>query len=208
MLTKVAGELPGLLTHGHDIFVENSNTKISAESLSMQSGGARMPDATNKTHSQNLNNPANKPFVELLQILTERFHSFLTNDNENDSAMFGYNEDTHMMMCLQLILAEAGEGEGERGFHQDMWATTGAAIIGVSLLNSRAVTMQHCGSRNTEATFPLPRHSAYVLSGAARYGTLWNGLTKEFKHHVHPFMKDTSSNEADGPSTSKRQRRI
>jgi len=183
---------------GHDIKKRGSNSTIDRSSLTLTSGGACMPNATDKNHSQNLDNPANQPFMEMLQVLLDHFGHFLANENEDDTQMFGYHDEKHEMMCLQLILAEAGKGEGQRGFHQDMWATTGAAIIGTTLLNSRAMTMHHM---NTRATFSLPRRSAYVLSGAARYGTLWSGLKGEFRHCLHPFTKQTVSREAGDAST-------
>ena len=179
-----------------------------------ESGGTCMPDVgTGGNHSQNLDNPANQPFADLLDILIDRFGDYLSYKNDDDAQMFGYDDDKHMMMCLQLILAEKDRKKGERGSHQDKWSTTGAAIIGVTLLNDRAMTLSHC---KTETIFPLPRCSAYVLSGAARYGTLWGGLSA-FNHHIHPFREEAAKDDdaaaaatADDTSsfTASRKRRM
>lgn len=173
---------------GQDIKERGSESLRPTSSLESASGGICMPDAEDATHSQNLDNPANRPFLDMLDILTNRFGPFLSNENEDDAQMFGYDDNEHTMMCLQLILAEKNAAKGERGSHQDMWATTGAAIIGVSLLNDRAMDLCHGSLSN--ATFSLPRRSAYVLSGAARYGTSWRELRGAFKHELKPFVTE------------------
>lgn len=191
---------------GKDIFKKGTSVKIDQSSLAHTSGGSCMPDAMDIGHSQNIDNPANAPFMELLHLLEDRFRPFLVNNNADDSKMFHYNDESHIMMCLQLILGEAGKGKGERGYHQDMWATTGAAIIGVSLINGRAMTMKHCG---VTSTFSLPRRSAYIMSGAARYGSLWRELDGEFHHRLHPFAKEVAaaySHEGDDDDTATTRR--
>ena len=160
---------------GEDIYKEGTDAKIERESLAQMAGGTLMPNVKGNTkHSQNLDNPDNQPFLELLEILKHRFARIL-------------NKDNHRMMCLQLILAEDGRQMGERGFHQDMWATTGACIIGATILNDRKLEMCHNGRPRVSALYHLPRRSAYSLSGAARYGTLWKGLNSEFFHCLHAF---------------------
>lgn len=165
-----------------------SNTPISSSLLAHASGGICMPDVTgNRLHSQNLDNPANQPFLDLLEHVLLHFSDYLSHDNDDDRRMFGYEDQKYMLMCLQIVVAENGAGMGRRGPHQDQWATTGAAIVGVSLLNRRAITMSHCTQARTKATFPLPRRSAYVLSGAVRYGSLWTDLMCEFRHGLESF---------------------
>ena len=177
---------------GEDIYKEGTDAKIEKESIAQMAGGTLMPNVKGNTnHSQNLDNPDNQPFLELLEILKCRFARIL-------------NKDNHRMMCLQLILAEDGRQMGERGFHQDMWATTGACIIGATILNDRKLEMCHNGRPRVSVLYHLPRRSAYSLSGAARYGTLWKGLNSEFFHCLHAF-RGKAEGKAEGKTVGEEE---
>ena len=160
---------------------------ISPSSLAMTTGSALLPDVNDDlSHPQNLDNPANKPFLDVFDILREHFSGCLSNENEDD--VYGYHDGEFPLMCIQLIIGERGKGGGERGPHEDKWATTGAAVIGASVRNPRQIKMKH-GS--ISATYDLPRGSAYILSGVVRYGTIW-GLTTPLEHALEPFRPNSS----------------
>jgi hypothetical protein len=184
---------------------------ISPSSLAITTGSALLPDVKEDTsHPQNLDNPKSKPFLDVFNILKEEFSAFLSNENEDD--VYGRHDKKFPLMCLQLIIGEAGRGRegGRRGPHEDKWATTGAAVIGASVCNPRQIKMKH-GFIN--ATYDLPRGSAYILSGAARYGTIW-GLTTPLEHALEAFTPGVSddapvpgANDSEGESCLQLQHR-
>jgi len=175
---------------GQKIVPPGTEVGFHSSSQGFASNGTLMPDISNSpNHSQNLDNPDNKPFRDMWKILQNEFAPLLRNKNKNDTDGFGYDDTLQHLMAVQIILAEKGNGAagGMRSYHQDGWASTGAAFMGVTLLNNRAFTMRHEGTPKVEVTYPLARRSAYICSGAARYGTLWKDLNLKFEHRVEAF---------------------
>jgi hypothetical protein len=173
-----------------DVGDSSSPIKVSLtrNSAIVRSGSAILPDVVDKPdHTQNLDNPCNKPFLDVLRIVEKNFgDEVLFTGCVNDAG----KKERHRFKCLQLILAEQCEQKyavGRRGLHQDKWSTAGGVIIGVTIgPGRRQMTMQH---RSIQALYDLNPRSGYSLSGAARYGTLWSkrGLRSPIKHGLSAF---------------------
>lgn len=176
---------------------------ISQTWLRHQNGSALLPDVEGHSgHPQNLDNPLNACILELLHIIETKFANVLRNDQPSVGYVGGgerpYNmHQYHTPMCLQLILGEhtrTTDG-GRRGLHEDKWSMTGAAVVAVTIIGQRTLTMQH---KRQSITYLLRRRSAYALSGAARFGTLWKsqGLISPYMHGLSAFeVVDTKNDE-------------
>ena len=186
----------------------SANALLTRSSAICRSGNGILPDVEGSVdddgipnHTQNLNNPRNHAFMEVLRSVQETFgKKILWTGNENKDG----KKENHRFKCLQLILAERDRHRhyavGERGLHQDKWSTAGAAIIGVTIgPGKRQLTMQH---RSLQATYDLKCRSAYIISGAARYGTLWKkrGLKSPIKHGLSRFTTSSSTTTTNATS--------
>lgn len=179
-------------------------------SMELRSGGSLLPDVTKcHRHKQCLNIMENEPLVALQKIIQDKFAFYLRcNPAISDNIPYPYkcddDDDTkHFPMCVQVILGEKSTKQyGYRGFHQDMWSTTGSVIVGVTLRNPRSMTLKY--HSKFLRSYELPARSAYVLSGASRFGSIWYPL-KEFKHEMHPFRFHNDDNDHSLPKLQQQQ---